>query len=78
MLVNITDVYDEFSGGLVDPTAIRDFIKYAYENWRKKPGYVLLFGDGDYDYKDILKTGDRNWIPPYEIESNDPISTRFT
>ena len=40
-----------FPWDLVDPIAIRDFIKYAYDNWQKQPGYVLLFGDGDYDYK---------------------------
>jgi len=77
-LVNITDVFDEFSGGLVDPAAIRYFLKYAYENWQKKPRYVLLFGDGDYDYRNVLNTGDKNWIPPYEIESSDPITTRTT
>ena len=65
-VVKISDVYDEFSGGLIDPTAIRDFIKYAYDNWQKPPNYVLLFGDGDYDYKNIISSHDPNWIPPFE------------
>ena len=77
-IINITDVYDEFSGGLMDPTAIRDFLKYAYENWKKAPRYVLLFGDGDYDYRNLKGKNDKNWIPPFEIESNDPIITRTT
>lgn len=65
-VVKISDVYDEFSWGLTDPTAIRDFIKYAYDNWQKPPGYVLLFGDGDYDYKNIVSPYDPNWIPAFE------------
>ncbi|MFQ6115346.1 MAG: C25 family cysteine peptidase, partial [bacterium] len=67
-VVRITDVYNNFSGSLVDPTAIRDFLKYAYENWTTGPAYVLLFGDGDYDYKNILSGGDKNWIPTFQTD----------
>jgi len=66
VVVKISDVFDEFSCGLADPTAIRDFIKFAYENWQPRPAYVLLFGDGDYDYKNYLSPNDPNWIPPFE------------
>ena len=59
-------IYNEFSGGLLDPVAIRDFLKNAYENWQTKPVYVLLLGDGDIDYKHIL-VQNKNWVPPYEI-----------
>ncbi len=75
-VVKISDVYDEFSWGLVDPVAIRDFIKYAYDNWSKQPRYVLLFGDGDYDYKNIISPHDPNWIPPYETADLDKSSSR--
>jgi hypothetical protein len=64
-VADVQDVYNEFSGGLLDPTAIRDFLRYVYDNWKVKPKYVLLFGDGDYDYKNIASQ-DKNWIPPYE------------
>jgi hypothetical protein len=64
-VADVQDIYNEFSGGLLDPTAIRDFLKYAYDNWVVKPKYVLLLGDGDYDYKNIV-IQDKNWIPPYE------------
>jgi len=30
-LVNVEDIYNEFSWGLFDPMAIRDFLKYAFE-----------------------------------------------
>ena len=59
------EIYNEFSGGSVDPTAIRDYLKYAYENWPNKPEYVLLFGDGDFDYYDLLGKG-LNFIPTFQ------------
>lgn len=75
IVVDVTSVYNEFSGGLLDPTAIRDFLGYAYSTWTIKPRYVLLFGDGTYDYKDILGKGG-NYIPPYEtMESLYQINT---
>jgi hypothetical protein len=78
LVVNVQDVYNEFSGGLLDPTAIRDYLKYAYENWAIKPRYVLLFGGGSFDYKNVL-TKDRNWIPPYEsLETLYQINTYCT
>ncbi len=45
-VVDIQDVYDEFSYGIYDPRAIKRFLKYAYRNWSSPaPLYVLLFGD---------------------------------
>ncbi len=73
----VDDIFNEFSGGLLDPTAIRDFIKFAYDNWQIKPFYVLLFGDGDYDYLNTIKENvDKNFVPTYQtIESLDEISS---
>jgi hypothetical protein len=68
-LVFINDIYNEFSGGLLDPTAIRDFLKYAYDNWEIKPEYVLLFGDGDYDYYDLLGKG-LNFVPTFQTKQS--------
>ncbi len=67
--VDVNEIYNEFSGGLLDITAIRDYIKYAYNNWTIKPEYVLLFGDGTYDYKNTEKMSD-NLIPPYETSES--------
>ncbi|MCG8606675.1 type IX secretion system sortase PorU, partial [bacterium] len=70
-VVLISEIYNNFSGGLVDPVAIRDFLKFAFENWAPAPSYVLLFGDGDYDYKNITSSGDNNWIPPFQTDEFD-------
>ena len=65
-VVDIQDIYDEFSAGLFNPEAIRSFLSYAYANWdAPKPSFVLLVGDGHYDYKNIYLTNEENFIPPY-------------
>lgn len=49
-----TEVYNEFSSGVQDPSAIRLFAKSIYDqSASKKPRYLLLFGAVSYDYKDI-------------------------
>jgi hypothetical protein len=67
---DINTVYNEFSGGLQDPVAIRNFLKYSFNNWQRKPVYVLFFGDGSYDYKNIYNLNLKNYIPPIEKPSN--------
>ncbi len=76
--ISTDDIYFWFSSGVHDPVAIRDFIRYAYHQWADpKPFYVLLFGDGHYDYRNIAVT-DTNWIPPYEISFDYEIDSRET
>ncbi|MDX1699953.1 MAG: type IX secretion system sortase PorU, partial [Melioribacteraceae bacterium] len=64
-VVLIDEIYNEFSGGTLDPTAIRNFLSYAYDTWEIKPEYVLLFGDGDFDYFNVLDKG-LNFIPTFQ------------
>ena len=52
LVVDINDIYDEFSDGLFNPFAIQKFLRYAYHNYQQPaPTYVLLVGDAHYDYK---------------------------
>ncbi|MBZ0263910.1 type IX secretion system sortase PorU [bacterium] len=68
--VDVKDIYKEFAWGQFDPTAIRDFLYWAQQNWtdnlQSAPAYCLFIGDGDYDYRNIVSNNDKNWIPPYE------------
>jgi hypothetical protein len=65
-VVTVEDIMDNFSYGLTDPTAIRDFLKYAYETWpQPAPHAALLVGDANYDYRDVLNTGRPNYVPSY-------------
>ena len=68
-VVKLQDVFDEFSDGIYDPEAIRSFLSYAYANWAQPaPSYVLLVGDGNYDFKDNFGRGELNYIPPYLLD----------
>lgn len=64
-VVDVQDVYDEFGGGLMSAEAIRDFVAYAYNNWPKPaPSYLLLVGDGTYDFRHYQSTAP-TFVPPY-------------
>ncbi len=69
-VVKIQDIYDEFSYGLKDAQAIKDFLGYAYNNWNSNghPTYVLLVGDASLDYRDDagkFSAGNVDFVPTY-------------
>ncbi len=71
LVVSVEQIYNEFSSGSLDPTAIRDFMKMFYDRAQNghEPRYLLLFGDGSYDSKDRI-TDNKNLIPTYQsVES---------
>jgi hypothetical protein len=71
-VVTPAHIYNEFSSGRQDITAIRDFIRYLYLT-NGTLQYVLLLGDASYDYKERI-TGNTNFVPIYESrESLHPI-----
>jgi hypothetical protein len=77
-VVTPAQIYNEFSSGGQDVSAIRDFMKMFYDRSKKlgtPPQYLLLFGDGSYDYKDYT-TGNTNLVPVYEsYESMYPLGS---
>ncbi len=76
--VKISDIFLEFSSGVRDVTAIRNFLYYAYQNWSDTLKYVLLFGDGHFDYRQIEFSEIPNFIPPFEIYNNSEVDSRET
>ncbi len=67
--VDIQDVYDNYSYGIFDPTAIRSFLEAAAANWSPAPKYVLLIGDSSYDYKNYMQDPTfKNWVPTMMFE----------
>lgn len=50
-VVEMRDVYEGFSGGFVDPRALRDFVRHAWRTWKPRPRYLLLLGDASWDYR---------------------------
>jgi hypothetical protein len=65
LVVYVQDIYDEFNHGRADPEAIRAFLQYAYAQWSLRPSYVLLFGDGSYDFLNHTGYGAAQMVPPY-------------
>jgi len=65
-VVSYEQVLNQFSYGLYDPKAIRDFLKFSYDNYESPvPSAVLLVGDGVYDFENNLGLTSTNIIPPY-------------
>ncbi len=61
-------IYNEFSSGTTDISAIRDFIKMFYDRADTEanmPRNVLLFGDGSYDNRAVPGENE-NFIPTYQ------------
>ncbi len=65
LVVYVQDIYDEFNYGRADPAAIRAFLQYAYDQWSMRPSYVLLLGDGSYDFLNYKGYGGRQTVPPF-------------
>ena len=77
-VVDVQEIFNEFSGGILDVSAIRDFLKYAYDNWNIKPEYILFFGSGNYDYKNT-EGYNTNFIPTWQtVQSLDLLSSYTT
>jgi len=69
LAVSIQDVFDNFSSGLFDPTALRSFLQFAGTSWTTKPRWVLLVGDGTWDYENrYLASGFQNTVPTMAME----------
>lgn len=69
--IDVEQIKNEFSGGGQDPTGIRDMARMFYFRDQTKFKYILMFGDGSYDYKGITFNGtsnkaNSNYVPVYE------------
>ncbi len=63
-IVSLTsDIFDEFDYGITSDKAIRDYLKYAFDNWTIQPEYVLLMGDGSYDPRNVIGNSKKDQIP---------------
>jgi hypothetical protein len=78
-VVTVQQIYDEFGWGVPDVTAIRDFLRWRYQNGQL--AWVLLLGDATWDYKGYGKSSAypnyvstyerrymRRWLEPYNTD----------
>jgi hypothetical protein len=78
--VDIRDVYDIFNYGIENPVALRNFLKYAYDNWTlPKTKYVVLMGRASTDPKKNATTTvySQNLIPTYGNPTTDSYFANF-
>ena len=75
-IVTPQEIYNEFSCGAQDVTAIRNYCRMLYHD-ANPLRYLLLFGDASYDYKN--RDGVVNFVPSYEaVQATDIQSSIVT
>ncbi len=79
-MVTPQQVYNEFSSGMPDITAIKSFMKMFYDRAGSDPDllpdHLLLFGDGSFINHDRSNTDNTNFIPTYQsANSRAPIQS---
>jgi hypothetical protein len=65
--VNVNDVYAQYSNGVFDPKAIKDYIAYAEHNLGTQ--YVLLVGGDTYDYRNYSGVNSQSFIPSIYVKT---------
>ncbi len=74
-VVTTDEVYNEFSGGRQDVSALRNFLHVLYQRAPRQLQHVLLFGRGSYDYKKRV-FNNTNLVPTYESRNSlSPLET---
>lgn len=82
VVVTPQQIYNEFSCGMQDISAIKHFSKMFYDKATSAvdlPRYLLLFGDGSYDNKTRNISTNTDFIPTYQSDnSTDPTKSYVT
>lgn len=71
IVVSPEEIYNEFSSGSQDVTAIRDFMRMLWKTdaFGDEPGYLLFFGDASFDYKHRIHEN-TNIVPTYQSDES--------
>jgi hypothetical protein len=49
-VLDVADLYNSFNDGIYNPIAIKNYLAYAFATWQTPPSYVLLVGDGHWNF----------------------------
>ncbi|SHI36317.1 type IX secretion system sortase PorU [Algibacter luteus] len=77
--IGLNEIYNEFSSGNQDIGAIRNMVKYVYDNassTENRIKYLCLFGDGSFDYKDRIPNN-TNVVPSWYSYNSFSLATSF-
>lgn len=80
LLTTPQEVYNEFSGGVPDIVALRNFVrmKHKLQKDSNRPlRYLLLFGDGSFENR-TPAPANPNFIPTYQSENSTVFVSSFT
>ncbi|HEY6231270.1 MAG TPA: C25 family cysteine peptidase [Pyrinomonadaceae bacterium] len=69
-VVDVEDVYDEFSYGAHTPMALKAFLAQAAVSWSRKPEYLLLVGDSSWDPRNYFQQGANDFVPTKLIDTS--------
>lgn len=78
-VVGLNEIYNEFSSGNQDVAAIRNMVKYVYDNASapdKRLKYLCLFGDASFDYKDRIPNN-TNVVPTWHSLDSFSLTNSF-
>ena len=78
--VSLDLIYNEFSTGKTDISAIRNFIRYIYDNAstpENRLKYLCLLGDASVDYKNTRLQTNNNIVPLFETLQSSDLSRSF-
>ena len=75
-VVDLKAIYNEFNSSNPDISAVRNFVKYVYDNSEGSLKYLCLFGDASYDYKDRIPNN-TNVVPSWHSLSSFSLSSSF-
>ena len=73
IVVTPQQIYNEYSSGMQDLTALRIFAKMLYNlanTQAEIPKYLLLFGDASYNNRNRNISGNTNFVPVYETAAS--------
>ncbi len=78
LVATTSQVYNEFSSGSPDVSAIRDFARMLYRKAgnNEQPRYLLLIGDGSFN-NHMHVEGNPNFIPTYQSVSSLNVSESY-
>jgi hypothetical protein len=68
-VIDVQDVFDEFSFGQKSPQAIKEFLALARSSWKKSPRFALFVGDASFDPNNHLGRGDFDFVSTKLIDT---------
>lgn len=78
-VVTLNEIYNEFSSGNQDVGAIRNMVRYVYNNASSQESrlkYLCLFGDASFDYKDRTPNN-TNIVPSWHSYDSFSLTNAF-